>query len=111
VWDDVERHESHESPCSEGGMLTAFTDFRCMAAWAGDSHTHAELADPNTWWDPVRWGALAFACAEGAHVGAAAGPWGAVIGCGVAGLALDLGAENARHRLEDEGLIEKEEGH
>ena len=92
-------------------MLTAFTDFRCISAWATDPDTHAELTDADTWWDPVRWGGLAAACAEGAEVGAVGGPWGALVGCGAVGLAFDLAAENARHQLEEDGIIDEEEGH
>jgi hypothetical protein len=58
----------------------------------------------NTIWNVVRVGGFLGACADGAEVGGSVGgPVGAAFGCLAVGLAFDIGAEQARQRIQNTG--------
>jgi len=79
-------------------------ELRCISDWASDRDSWSEMLDHA--WEPVRWGAMIYACAEGGTAGMKVGGWfGAGLGCATGAIVLDYGAERAKQRLEEEGLI------
>lgn len=67
------------------------------------AHGSLDFLASDRGWNGLRVAADAAACAEGAEIGAVAGPEGAVIGCLAVAIAFDASAEQARRRISEAG--------